>query len=200
MSKNKIIMKSFKNGDMSKLRVNFSTTDINPAKNKTRAFNGLNKKNHNFKHSNSTIIEKNQSSRANHFSELMNNYNNNFNKSFPLKGTHLEKIDINIYEKIINSPFQSYQTNQKNKGNNINNKANLSSNIAKKYLFESKEKDKKNKNRKNNNFQQQFFNIKGKEAKILQKLVNNLQSNIPQYEQQFINDEEVKNMINTLKK
>ena len=68
MSKNKIIMKSFKNGDMSKLRVNFSTTDINPAKNKTRAFNGLSKNNHNFKHSNSTIIEQNESSRTNHFS------------------------------------------------------------------------------------------------------------------------------------
>ena len=67
-------------------------------------------------------------------------------------------------------------------------------------MFESnKEKDKKNKNN-NNNFQSNFLNLKGKEARILQNLVYNLQSNIPEYEKGFINEEDVKNMKNKIEK
>ena len=41
---------------------------------------------------------------------------------------------------------------------------------------------------KKNNFHRKIYNIKG-EAKILQKIVNDLKSNIPQYEKQFINND-----------
>ena len=100
---------------------------------------------------------------------------------------------------IINSsPFQVYQAYQKGKkGNNLINKSTQSLNIGKRVLFESnKEKDKKNKN----NFQSNFFNLKGKEAQILQNLVYNLQSNIPEYEKNFINEEDIKNMKNKFEK
>ena len=95
-----------------------------------------------------------------------------------------------------------YQAHQKGgkKGNNLSNRGNHSLNTGKRVLFDpNKEKDKKNKNM-NNNFQSNFFNLKGKEARILQNLVYNLQSNIPEYDQHFINNEDVKNMKNKLEK
>ena len=67
-------------------------------------------------------------------------------------------------------------------------------------MFESnKEKDKKNKNN-NNNFENKILNLKGKEARILQNIVYNLQSNIPEYDKGFINEEDVKSMKNKFDK
>ena len=154
-SKNRVTIKnSFKNVDMSKLRSNFSTSDINPNKHKTRAFFGLNN-NFNIRSSNTVNLDQNQSNQSNQYSDPMNNNNSNFRNSFQLKGNTFEKLDqnvnVNINEKIISSPFQSYQSYQKSKKmNNLNNRSNQSSNIGKRFLFDSKEKDKKNKNINNN--------------------------------------------------
>ena len=201
--KNKTINNSLKNGDIPNLKPNFSTSEINSNNKQTRAFFGLNN-NYNYLSSNSAIISQNQNNQSHNFSESMNGYqNNNFSRSFPFNNTGLEKLDknVNINEKVINSPFQVYQTYQKGKkGNNLSNRSTQSLNTGKRVLFESnKEKDKKNKNN-NNNFQSNFLNLKGKEARILQNLVYNLQSNIPEYEKGFINEEDVKNMKNKIEK
>ena len=195
----RIINYPFKNGDKSKLRQSNSTNDINYNNNKqTRSFFGLNNNiNYSISYSNSV---NNQNQNYN-YSDSVNSHQNNYsnNRSFPFSNTALEKLDenVNINEKIISSPFQAYQSYQKDKkANNLSNRANQSLNTGKRVLFENnKDKDKKNKNI-NNNYQNNFYNFRGKEARILQNLVNNLQSNIPEYDKQFINEDDVKNMKN----
>ena len=179
---------------MSKLKPNYSNLDINNNK-QTKSFFGISNNIFNIHASNSVIIGQNQNY---NFSDSINNYQSNYNRSFPLINKALDNLDknININEKVISSPFQVYKNQKGKKGNNSNNKINQSLNLNKRVLFDIKEKDKKNINNLNNNYQNTFFNLKGKEALILQSLVNNLQSNIPEYEKQFINEDDIKNMKN----
>ena len=87
------------------------------------------------------------------------------------------------------------------KGNITNNRSTQSINTGRRVLFDvNKDIDKKNNKNINNNYQNNFYNFRGKEAIILQNLVNNLQSNIPEYDKHFINEEDVKNIKNKLGK
>ena len=192
--KNGITNRTYKNGELSKLKPNYSNLDINNNK-QTKSFFGISNNIFNIHASNSVIIGQNQNY---NFSDSINNYQSNYNRSFPLINKALDNLDknININEKVISSPFQVYKNQKGKKGNNSNNKINQSLNLNKRVLFDIKEKDKKNINNLNNNYQNTFFNLKGKEALILQSLVNNLQSNIPEYEKQFINEDDIKNMKN----
>ena len=194
--KNNIINRTFKNGEFSKLRPNYSNNDINNKQ--TRAFFGINNNIFNIHASNSFIIGQDQNSNSNS-SETINIYKSNYNSSFPFTNKAIDILDknVNINEKVISSPFEIYQNKQKGKqGNNINNKSSQYLNTGKRVLFDiNKEKNKKL-NIMNNNYQESFFNLKGKEARILQHLINNLQSNIPEYDKQFINEEDIKNMKN----
>ena len=198
--KNRNFNNSFKNPDLSNLRKNYSSSDMNYNYKQKSSFSSLNN-NPNFHHPYSTPIDQNQNYQNNNYSESIKNHNNNYNRSFNFKNSTLGKLDKNINEKVISSPFQAYQTYQKEKKvNNLSNRTNQSLNAGKRILFDiNKEKEKKKKNI-NNNYQSNFFNIKGKEARILQHLVYNLQSNIPEYDKHFINEQEVKNMKNKLDK
>jgi hypothetical protein len=201
--KNKITNHLNENRDIPKLRANYSTNDINSNNKQTRSFFGLinnNNYNYNFHSSISASDDQSQNNPNNNFSGTMNNNNKyNYNRNYAFSNTILEKLDknVNINEKVISSPFQIYQTYQDGvKKVNYPNRGNQSLNAGKRILFDSnKEKDKKNKN-SNNNYKNNYYNLKGKEAIILQNLVYNLQSNIPEYDKHFINDEDVKNMKN----
>ena len=181
-----------------KIKPNFSTIDINSNNQQGRTLFGINNNNYNYINpEKNTVIVQSQNIQ---FSETKNNNNRN---SIHNNNIAIEKIDnkINVNEKVISSPFQVYTTHQKGKkGNNINVNSNQSLSTGKRILFDlSKEKDKKNNlNNKNINinFQNKFYNIKGKEAELLQSLVINLQNNIPEYDKRFVNEEDIKKMKN----
>ena len=146
---------------------------------------GNNRSNIGFNSSNNSFVNNNINSKNNN---LYDYYNYDYIKNMQIKN-NLEKLDnnINVNEKFINSPIQAYQTYQKSKKeNNIKNHRPL--NIFKNILFDNKNNN-NYKNMNNNNYQNNIYNVKGKDAQMIQNLINNLQSNIKEY----IND---KNAIN----
>jgi len=180
---NSSINNSFKNEDISKINPNFSTIDISRKQGKPLFGSSTN-----FNNNSPNNLKINQNKNI-LFPKQVNNRNYQGNKN-----TMFEKYDknLNINEKVISSPFQIYQTYQKDKkGNNINNQ---SLKTGKRILFDLN-KDKKD---KKNNFgvQNNLYNIKENEAQLLQNLVINLQNNIPEYDKHFINENDVKYMKN----
>jgi hypothetical protein len=179
---NSTINNSFKNEDISKINPNFATIDINRKEGKQLFGSSTN-----FNNNSPNNLRVNQNKNIPFPKQTSMNYQGNKNKLF-------EKYDknLNINEKVISSPFQIYQTYQKDKkGNNINNQ---SLKTGKRILFDLN-KDKKD---KKNNFgvQNNLYNIKENEAQLLQNLVINLQNNIPEYDKHFINENDVKYMKN----
>ena len=89
--------------------------------------------------------------------------------------SNLDKLDNNIFvnETVISSPFQSFQKESDFKNNRFTN-------TNKNSLFQNNNKNFKN---INNNYPANILNMKGKEAEIIQKLISNIQSNIPEYSQ-----------------
>ena len=90
-------------------------------------------------------------------------------------------INIFVNETVIDSPFQVFQTFQKESDFKNNRFINTNKNS----LFQNN-----NKNFKNviNNYPINILNIKGKEAEIIQQLITNIQSNIPEYSNQDLNN------------
>ena len=119
--------------------------------------------------------------------------NYDYTKNLNMK-KNLERLDnnISVNEKIISSPFQALQTYQKDK-KEADIKYNSSLNTGKKVLFDIKINYK---NANKNNYQNGYFNIRGKEAQILQNLIHNLQSNIPDYDNNFVTEKELKELKN----
>ena len=168
---------------MPKINPNFSTMDVNRKQGKLIFVSNINLNN------NSPSNLKINQNKNNLFSKQTSNRNYQSNKN-----SLFEKYEnnLNINEKVISSPFQIYQTYQKDKkGNNINN---TSLKTGKRILFDLN-KDKKEK--KNNiGYQNNIYNIKENEAQLIQNLVINLQNNIPEYDKHFINENDVKYMKN----
>ena len=157
--------KNYRN-NFSKLKPNFSS-EI-----------GNNKSNIGFSSSNNNSFMNNNS---NNKEQIKNQYDitNRYHKYEYIKNMKLKNIldkldnNINFNEKIISSPFQTYQKD-------IDFKNSHPMNITKKTLFDNNNKS-NYKNINNNNYPNNFYNLKAKEAELIQNLVNNLQSNIPEY-------------------
>ena len=180
---NSFINNSFKNEDIPKLNPNFSTIDISRKQGKSIFGSSTN-----FNNNSPSNLKINQNKNV-IFPKQINNRNYQGNKNTLFKNYD---NNLNINEKVISSPFQIYQTYQKDKkGNNINNQ---SLKTGKRILFDLN-KDKKD---KKNSFgvQNNLYNIKENEAQLLQNLVINLQNNIPEYDKHFINENDVKYMKN----
>jgi hypothetical protein len=176
--------KNYKN-IITKIRPNFSS-DF-----------GNNRSNLGFSSSNNSLININNINtsinKVNNRNKLLGNkntnespnnyYNYDYLKNMQIKN-NLDKLDnnINVNEKIISSPFQAYQVYQKKK-KEADYKIGGSIGRGKNNLFENKNNYK---NVNNNNYQNNYLNFKGKEAELIQNLVNNIQSNIPNYEENYI--------------
>ena len=156
--------KNYKN-NFHKIKPNFSS----------EVGNNNNKTSFGFSSSNNSFNSINQ--KNNYY---INKDYNEYIKNMQIKN-NLEKLDnyINVNEKIISSPLQGYQNYQKGKfENDIKNGRPL--NFTKNVLFDNNNNN-NYKNINNNNYQNNVFNLKGKEAQMIQNLVNNLQASIPDY-------------------
>ena len=118
---------------------------------------------------------------------IINKDYNDYIKNMQIK-SNLEKLDNNIKvnEKIISSPIQSYQNYQKERKDN-DFKNSRSFNFGKNVLYDNNNGN-NYKNLNNNNYPNNIFYLKGKEAQMIQNLVNNLQASIPDYGLNYDNE------------
>ena len=118
---------------------------------------------------------------------IINKDYNDYIKNMQIK-SNLEKLDNNIKvnEKIISSPIQSYQNYQKERKDN-DFKNSRSFNFDKNVLYDNNNGN-NYKNLNNNNYPNNIFYLKGKEAQMIQNLVNNLQASIPDYGLNYDNE------------
>ena len=163
--------KNYRN-NFSKLKPNFSS-EI-----------GNNRTNIGFSYSNNSLINSNNNKNFyNESKEKLKNqfdnsnlyYNYEYHKNMQLKN-NLDKLDNNVTvnEKVISSPFQAYQTYQKDiKESDFKN--NRFMNTNKNSLFQNNNKNNKN---SNNNYPINILNDKVKDAQLIQNLISNIQSNI----------------------